>query len=326
MAHDRELGIAEHRSAWEHRGVAGRALADRVAAGELRRVHSGWYIPEAEWSALYRDEQHLVRVRASAKRMSSAHIVFSHVSAAIVHGLATYRADMRRVQLTLLEGVSERSHPAVMRHRDALDARDVVEIEGMPVTSLARTVVDVARTTPVENAVSVADAALRSIAWSEKPRRYCVESAEDFRSQCRAVLQRMVGHRGVKNARWVVEFADGRAQLPGESVSRIQLHRLGFAPPRLQVPLVCADGTEFDVDFGLDDVASWGEFDGESKYIDPRYTGGRTPQEVLGDEKRREDRIRALTGRPVARWGWPHIESPTALACRLAEYGIRLPR
>lgn len=38
----------------------------------------------------------------------------------------------------------------------------------------------------------------------------------------------------------MAEFADGRAQLPGESVSRLYLDDLGFARPRLQVPF---DGT-----------------------------------------------------------------------------------
>ncbi len=133
----------------------------------------------------------------------------------------------------------------------------------------------------------------------------------------------MAGKRGVRRARWVLAHADGRAQLPGESVSRHHLLQLGFTDLRLQVRVPGPAGTDYFVDFALDQVPAWGEFDGAAKYVDPKLAAGRTPQQVLRAEKAREDWIRATTGRIVVRWGFEHLSSPRSLATRLALSGIR---
>ena len=93
------------------------------------------------------------------------------------------------------------------------------------------------------------------------------------RSMARASI-RASGARGIRQARWVIRFADGRAQLPGESVSRLQLVRLGFRTPQLQVPVAGPAGRTYFVDFGLDDVHAFGEFDGKDKYLDEAMRRG----------------------------------------------------
>ena len=120
-------------------------------------------------------------------------------------------------------------------------------------------------------------------------------------------------------------FADGRSQLPGESVSRVRLHQLGFAPPDLQVPVAAPRGRWFWIDFGLRDVSASGEFDGTGKYRDALLRAGLTPEEVLEKEKEREDWIRGTTGRPLVRWRSAHISTPQALAARLAAFGFAPP-
>lgn len=68
---------------------------------------------------------------------------------------------------------------------------------------------------------------------------------------------------------------------------------------------------------------AWGEFDGAAKYRDPRLRRGRAPEQVLADEKQREDWIRCSTRKPFARWGMSHLVSATTLGHRLAAFGIR---
>ena len=123
----------------------------------------------------------------------------------------------------------------------------------------------------------------------------------------------------------MIEFADGRAQLPGESVSRLQLVRLGFARPRLQVPVAGPHGQTYWVDFGLDDVDALGEFDGKGKYLDEAMRDGLSLEAVLLEEKKREDWIRGRTQRRFARWSNEHLGTPELLAARLAAFGIRPP-
>ncbi|RZI95026.1 MAG: hypothetical protein EOO67_03425 [Microbacterium sp.] len=120
-------------------------------------------------------------------------------------------------------------------------------------------------------------------------------------------------------------MGDGRAQLPGESISRLYLMQLGFAAPRLQVPVVGPAGHHYYVDFGLDDVGVWGEFDGRDKYLDPVMRGGVDLEEVLLQEKAREDWIRGTIGRRVVRWDGRHIASASTLARRLAAFHVEPP-
>ena len=56
-------------------------------------------------------------------------------------------------------------------HTAPLHADDVVMVHGLAVTSVARTVVDVARRARFEAAVTVADAALRAVVGDVRARR-----------------------------------------------------------------------------------------------------------------------------------------------------------
>ena len=146
-----------------------------------------------------------------------------------------------------------------------------------------------------------------------------------WRSRLRERIARHPGARGIRQARWVVDFADGRAELPGESVSRLYLVDLGFSPPRLQVPFAGPAGRIYRIDFGLDDVQTWGEFDGVGKYFDPQMLRERSSREALRAEKEREDWIRGRSQWRFARWGSQHISSAAALGSRLRSFGITPP-
>jgi len=99
------------------------------------------------------------------------------------------------------------------RHVGPLDAEKLVEIEGIAVTSLARTVVALARTVGFEQAVVVGDGALAAL-----PDPLDLEDA----------LDRAAGWRGTPAARRVVAFGDGRSGSVGESRSRIALETAGL--------------------------------------------------------------------------------------------------
>ncbi|MDY0908961.1 hypothetical protein [Microbacterium sp. CFBP9034] len=180
---------------------------------------------------------------------------------------------------------------------------------------------DISRTAPFDQAVVVADAALRAVCVRGLG-HYDRERADAVRGEVLAAARRSA--HGFSRSTRVMGFADGRAQLPGESVSRIRLHAVGFRSIRLQVP-VRAPGTTYYVDFGLEEADAFGEFDGAVKYVDGRMTDGRTAAEVLDREKQREDWIRGSTQRRLARWGWPHIATAATLGARLAAFGIHPP-
>lgn len=313
------------RSQIEQTGVPARTLAAHVRHGRLHRVDRGWYVDGASWREWSTEDRHLIRVIAAQRRRGggTAGGVFSHVSAAVLWGLPLARCEPPRVHVSgaATNGHVRAGEPAVARHEVSVEENDVAVIGGMRCTSLPRTVADVLRSSSEETGISLLDAALRAVAGSGDFAHYDETAAEDLREE---VARRLPpGARGVRRARALLEMGDGRAQLPGESISRLYLRHIGFAPPRLQVPIDGPRGTRYFADFGLDDAGVWGEFDGRAKYLDPavRGTGIDVAATILA-EKEREDWIRGTTGRRVVRWTGQDIRDAGTLRARLAAFRV----
>ena len=180
------------------------------------------------------------------------------------------------------------------------------------------------RALPFATAVSVADAALRRIAVVG--REYNTARAEGWRRLVQDRADAMHGARGIRQGRRVLAFADGRAELPGESLTRVRLWELGFAQFELQVSVPAPSGRDYEVDIGLIEAGALLEFDGQGKYTNAAMRAGRTVEQVLLAEKRREDWIRGVTQQRFIRVESPHIASSAALARRLSAFGVHIPR
>jgi len=159
-----------------------------------------------------------------------------------------------KAQLTRLDGGRRNGRVRAVTAR--LSPQDICLVDGVPVTSAARTVVDIARARPFTHALVTADAALRR----GVPR-----------SEMRRVLAEMGRWPGVANARRVIEAADGRAESVPESVARGRFIVLGIEVPELQVEVPYDAGWElrhYRVDFEWQRYVLYGEVDGASKYTD----------------------------------------------------------
>lgn len=312
------------RTELRERGVSETELRRSGTGGAWCRIQPGVYIGRDEWAAARPADRHRFAILATVGRARDAGGVVSHLSAAVLHDLPLYRFRDGPVHTTVPRSAHPPSGRAIRRHTGALGPEDVVEIDGIRCTSLERTVFDIACTEGREMALSCADGALRRVAVHG--RRFDSDAQTLWRDAMRERVACARGRRGVREAGWVVEFADGRADLPGESVSRLQLHRLGFRDIDLQVAVEGPSGSAYFVDIALRDVRTFWEFDGEVKYRDPSLRGGRSVEDVVLEEKRREDWIRGVTQWRLCRGGFADIASPEALAARLAAFGVRLPR
>ncbi|MDP9428448.1 MAG: hypothetical protein M3Q47_06015 [Actinomycetota bacterium] len=175
-------------------------------------------------------------------------------------------------------------------------------VDGIPVTSAARTAVDVARSQPFEVAVLLLDAALRT-------------RAVDL-AGLQEALAAVDGATGTRSAARAVQFADGRSESVGESRSRVVLHRLGLMPTTLQLRVRTPGGRLIGrTDFGWDAQRVVGEFDGWVKY-GRLLRPGQEPGDVVFEEKLREDEIRG-EGWGVVRWTWGDLDVPARLGTRV---------
>jgi hypothetical protein len=243
---------------------------------------------------------------------AKSEFVFSHCSAASLWRLPRIGVWPTVVDVAVDTATGGRSTPGIRRHAEGRPG-DPDTIDGIRVTSLARTVVDLARSVSWENAIVAADAALAL-------RRFGGAAIQLAGSSLSRELERS-SPRGTATARDVIDFASGDSGSPGESLSRVAIARHGLSRPILQ--------QRFDDEFGrMNADFYWprfgviGEFDGVGKYLREQWTDGRTAAQVVVDEKWREDRLR-LIGPRVVRWGWDVARQPASLVKLLRSVGVR---
>lgn len=268
-------------------GITDDELRRMRAADRLTAVRPGAYVESVDTRLIRPNVRHSMLVRATMRKVAPDAVV-SHCSAAALHGLPLWRTPLDRVHVTKDRRSGGRRTTLLHVHTAALAEDDVVEIDGLFVTSVERTVADVARFEAFEPALIVADAALhRKLTTSDR-----LASAVG-RGEHRA---------GNPRARRVVGFASGGAMSPGETRSRLAIHRAGLPPPQVQYRI---PGTTFDVDFWWSAFRTAGEFDGLVKYgrlLKPGQSAG----DAIVAEKRREDEIRSH-GVKVGRWVWAEL-------------------
>ncbi|WP_146243104.1 hypothetical protein [Curtobacterium sp. MCPF17_031] len=274
----------------------------RIRRGELVRVTHGAAVDATAWErASVRERQRLV-LEAVVTTVGEWRAL-SHRSAGLLWGLPDVDRPDPRVHVTDPLIGTTHSGRRVVRHAAPLESAAVSTVDGHRVTSLLRTVVDLARSTSYENVVAVLDHVLH-------------ERLLDIDTLRRAFAD-WPTPRGITRARRALRFADPLAESPGESVSRVRLDEDGFAPPVLQQSF-----GRFRVDFWWPRYGVVGEFDGMTKYDEPG---------AVRDEKARQSALLLRHDvRTVVRWvgGGPHPGSLAGFAagCGPPDRSVSLAR
>ena len=280
-------------------------IIERAAMrGELVRLVQGAYIRSTHWNSLDEGGRHRMRVHATIAMMRTP-LTVSHLSAIAFLEVPIFGTFPERVHALRADAAGGRSTRAVVRHTTSV-IPDRVNVEGVVITAPSRTVVDVARSASLANAVTVADAALKMGLIT--------------RSDLQLQHELLGSGRGCRQGAFITEFADGASANGGESYARLLMHQAGFTSPLLQAEFVDSYGSMY-VDFYWPAAKIAVEFDGFQKYSRSEFLQGRTPAEVVWHEKRREDRLRAL-GLRVVRIVWSDLITPGALARILSSAGV----
>jgi len=210
--------------------------------------------------------------------------VASHHVAAAMHNLDLLRPRSAWVALTRPPGGGSRTgRPGVRVHAAGLPPQHLASWHGVPVTSAARTVVDLARVSTFRAGVVVADSALRG--------------KQASRAELQAVLADCRHWRGIQRARQVVAFADARSESALESVSRVAFRDQGLPPPDLQVWVGSDDLVIGRADFLWIQHRTIAEADGAAKYANK----GRAQAQLRRDAELRD------AGFEVVHFGWDEI-------------------
>jgi hypothetical protein len=278
-----------HLSTYARATGADRALRRRFARGEVTRLLPGVYIDSTVWESLSPDDRYRNRVRAGSL-LSAPATQFSHDSAAALHGLPNVGAWPGRLHQLGERSTGGASLPWLRRHLVGLDDQPTV-IAGITVTSLPRTLVDIACGSPFIRSVTMLDYALGSSGNSDSSPRNALATRDDVHS----VLDSLGTYRGLVRARRAIDFADGRSGSPAESFARAQFLAIGYPAPVLQKEFFDERGSIGFVDFYWPELDLIVEYDGRVKYGEGRaFQRDISAERVLWEEKVREDRLRRV--------------------------------
>ncbi len=276
---------------WYATGGTRRQMERALATGVVRRVRRG-VLTDAE-TTRKASLAHRLSAQAAARYLGPR-TFFSHFSAAVLHGLPLLPSRLNELTVIRTGGGHGSVHPTLHARDTVLTVAETTQIDGLPVTSLVRTVSDLARMLPFHEAVMVLDCALRRGAGRPE------------------LLSATRKGRGCRRAERSILFADGDAESPGESLSRVRMYEGGLVMPVLQKEIRDAHGRLLGrTDFWWEAVGVVGEFDGKVKY-DELVASDVDVADVVMDEKQREQSIQDEVRR-VVRWTWADLWDGTML-------------
>ncbi|TFD29954.1 hypothetical protein E3T40_15765 [Cryobacterium sp. TMT1-19] len=314
--------IDEHTGLYLSGGAAATESGDRQFRREAQfgrsalRLRRGVFTTTEHWGPLPPRQRHLAEIRAVVATRTRDPLI-SHQSAAAVWGIPLAEAWPSTVHVLAPPQSRARSKNGVTVHRIDVPDGDIVDIDGMLVTSPARTLLDLARTRSFATAVVAIDHALNQ--RSASPEVFLTDEV------LREKLQESVSPRGWVKAERAIRFGRPNADNPGESLSRVAIFELGFPDPLLQTCHRNPRGGFYFTDFEWPAYRLIGEFDGQGKYLKAEYLRGLTPGDAVTREKVREDDLRS-EGNRMARWGPSDVRQRGSLLRILTTAGLPVLR
>ncbi|MGZ4429126.1 MAG: type IV toxin-antitoxin system AbiEi family antitoxin domain-containing protein [Nocardioidaceae bacterium] len=152
---------------------------------------------------------------------------------------------------------------------------DLMELNGLVVTTPLRTALDLGRLAWRDGAISALDALLRHGGFGHP--------------ELLGSVERFAHRRGVVQLRELAPLADSRAESSGESVLRLRWLDCSELPrPSPQVPVLRPNGSFYWLDLGVEELRFAAEYDGEEHHT--------------SDEDREHDRKRRTWLREAEGW------------------------
>jgi len=288
-------------------GISREQLRAAVGRGLILVVRRGHYaLPPA--TALDDDPRrfwpaHEVELRAALADVGSGAFA-TYDSAALALQLARPSAQAPAAVTLARPGVQDFAGPGLIVRGSDIPAHQVVRVDGIPVTDLRRTSLDLARGRSLPSALIPLDAGMRS--WiamrtgtSQNELRKAVldpQLREEAHDEWRYVLHSLRGWPGVVAARRALSYADPASESPLESRTRGWFLRAGL-PFRIGAPVATSSGHIYWADFLDERSRTVGEADGWTKY----GTDAVSVRTALAAEKRRESDLR-VDGWRIVRW------------------------
>lgn len=234
-------------------GVSPTALSALVGSGHLRRVVRGVYV------AAQVPDSTALRIQSLGLVVAPDAVVCDR-HAGWLHGAMMTLAPNEHVELQPIRvfrpSGRDRLRLAIAEsgERQFLP-EDIVQLGGLRVTSPIRTAWDLGRVRHRERSLSGLDAMLRLGVFS--------------RDELVAGVDRFKGERWVRHLRELAPLADGRAESPGESVSRLRWIDMRLEAPDVQIEILENGVVVVRLDLGSKALRFAVEYDGVEWHSSP---------------------------------------------------------
>jgi len=283
-------------------GYQDKHLSSAVRAGVLAKVRHGAYVHARFWSEADALERHRLKSHA-VLRSHQSKLALSHVSAAVEHGLRMYKPVLDKVHVTCLDGMIGNATPDVVYHRAPCRESDLaLTPTGQLAVTPLRAGLEAASLVSVSQGVVILDSV--------------VDLDLATQDEVCAAYARMAGPRSTR-LQITVRLVRTGANSMGESLGRCLFRSQRLPEPVLQFEVHDEHGMLVGrTDFAWPDHGLLGEFDGETKYLRLRRENETIEQAVLR-EKRREDKLREITGWLMIRLIWAELFTASATGERI---------
>ena len=226
--------------------LAAGAVSRRALASQHDMIYRNVYLPHGV-------ELTPVRRAVAAWLWAGRNATLAGLSAAAMHGSSwiypELPAELIRTEARPPEGI--------VIHRDRLCDEELAVVDGMPVTTAARTAFDIGRRDTLITAIIRVDALANATGLK----------AVDVER----VAERHRGARGIVQLRQVDDLMDGGAESPQETRTRLLLIAAGFPRPQTQI-VVCNEYGDFvgRIDMGFTQWKVGIEYDGPQHWTNPK--------------------------------------------------------
>lgn len=248
---DRPFTAAQAEQAGVHRNVLTRLVTNRVLVRPFRGVYLAADCPDS------------LAVRAACLKSVLADDAFAaDHTAAWLHGgdpAQLPNADLRPLEPSMIRAGRRRAvrrDGCVSGERDILQS-DLMEVEGVLVTTPLRTALDIGR-------LHTRDAAMWGLDSMMAAGGFGID-------ELLAQVERFRGHRGVVQLRELAPLTDAGAESFGESALRLRWYAAGLPRPQTQIRLMDGDMEAARLDIGLTEELFAAEFDGAEWHADQRH-------------------------------------------------------
>ena len=239
-------------------GLSTAEIRQLIRSGTLLPVRRGVYAHGLLADTAGDEPGHQLLSVAAALAITGPRAAGIHYTAAGIHSLSLLGRRPEGV-VTVTRPPHDRGSrtgpKGVLVHLAELPPEHVTVHRDVRITSAARTVIDLARTSSFTEGVVVTDSALHA--------------GKTTKAELEGVIAYCRRWPGVTGARQAVAFSDARSESVLESIARVVFHEHGLPAPDLQVWVGDDDVVIGRADFLWRRYRTIGEADGAIKYADP---------------------------------------------------------